>query len=295
MVSFNFNIVKNKYLEKDVPSNHGFNTNDLNRICVYLHYYNNEKIPFYVGQGTINRAFNFISRNKLWKEKVKNISKVKVYIYKIDISIEESINLEKELIANNLRINEGGVLLNNNDGHTAIGKIGKDNYFYDKHLYDKLNGNYNNKYNNNTLSIPVIQIDILGNIIKKWSSATEAEEKGKFQASCISGCCLGKRKIHNGFQWIFEKDYDKDKNYEFNPGKTNNRIYIAIAINIPSIIFILYGSKDLKNHGFIPKNVSQVINGNKKSHKGYKFYDFFKLDKTEKEKYVHLIDITTKI
>lgn len=70
---------------------------------------------------------------------------------------------------------------------------------------------------------------------------------------------------------------------------------IAIAINIPSIIFILYGSKDLKNHGFIPKNVSQVINGNKKSHKGYKFYDFFKLDKTEKEKYVHLIDITTKI
>lgn len=47
--------------------------------------------------------------------------------------------------------------------------------------------------------------------------------------------------------------------------------------------------------GFTPKNVSQVITGAKKSHAGYIFLDFFKLPKEEKEKYINLIDITTKI
>lgn len=35
--------------------------------------------------------------------------------------------------------------------------------------------------------------------------------------------------------------------------------------------------------------------GAKKSHAGYIFLDFFKLPKEEKEKYINLIDITTKI
>lgn len=48
-------------------------------------------------------------------------------------------------------------------------------------------------------------------------------------------------------------------------------------------------------NGFTPKNVSQVITGAKKSHAGYIFLDFFKLPKEEKEKYINLIDITTKI
>jgi hypothetical protein len=55
----------------------------------------------------------------------------------------------------------------------------------------------------------------------------------------------------------------------------------------------------LSKHGFhlndSPKNVSQVITGAKKSHAGYIFLDFFKLPKEEKEKYINLIDITTKI
>lgn len=81
--------------------------------------------------------------------------------------------------------------------------------------------------------------------------------------------------------------------------KTNNKIYIAISVaNIdrkPVNIKILYGAEDLRINGFTPKNVSQVITGAKKSHAGYIFLDFFKLPKEEKEKYINLIDITTKI
>lgn len=67
MVSFKFRTSKTVNFATDVPSKHGFHLNDLNRICVYLHYYDNEINPFYVSQGSIRRAFSFSRRNKLWK------------------------------------------------------------------------------------------------------------------------------------------------------------------------------------------------------------------------------------
>lgn len=177
MVSFKFNTSKVANFTTDVPSKHGFQLKDLNRICVYLHYYDKEQNPFYVGQGSIRRAFSFTSRNKLWKEKVIDITKVKVNIFKIDITIEESIQLEKELIDKYKRIENGGCLVNGNDGDTCIGKCNSENYFYNKHLFGENNGNYGNKYEFNSLSIPILQIDILGNIVREWASATEASEK----------------------------------------------------------------------------------------------------------------------
>ena len=173
------------------------------------------------------------------------------------------------------------------------------NFATDVPIFGENNGNYGNKYEFNSLSIPILQIDILGNIVREWSSATEASEKGNFHAGPIAACCKGKRHIHNGYQWIYKKDYNPNKNYEYIPGKTNNKIYIAISVaNIdrkPVNIKILYGAEDLRINGFTPKNVSQVITGAKKSHAGYIFLDFFKLPKEEKEKYINLIDITTKI
>lgn len=145
MVSFKFRTSKTVNFATDVPSKHGFHLNDLNRICVYLHYYDNEINPFYVGQGSINRAFSFSRRNKLWKEKVIDITKVKVNIFKIDITIEESIKIEKELIDKYKRIENGGCLVNGNDGDTCIGKCNSENYFYNKHLFGENNGNYGNK------------------------------------------------------------------------------------------------------------------------------------------------------
>lgn len=185
MVSFKFRTSKTVNFATDVPSKHGFHLNDLNRICVYLHYYDNEINPFYVGQGSINRAFSFSRRNKLWKEKVIDITKVKVNIFKIDITIEESIKIEKELIDKYKRIENGGCLVNGNDGDTCIGKCNSENYFYNKHLFGENNGNYGNKYEFNSLSIPILQIDILGNIVREWSSATEASEKVIFMLDLL--------------------------------------------------------------------------------------------------------------
>lgn len=277
---------------KEVPSNYGYSVSDLNRICVYSHVYDNEDKPFYIGQGRLSRAFNFLNRDKAWKNKVKDVRKVKVDIIKIDISIEESIKIEKQLIKQYGRIdNNTGCLVNGNDGDTAIGQKGENNYFYNKHLYKEENGNYGNKYDKNPLSIPIIQIDIFGNIVKRWASATEAEEIGGFSSGCISGCCLGKRHIHKGYQWIFEKDYNSSKDYELKPHKTLKAIIIKTDI-YGNYVKTYYNNEELINDGYIPKNVQQVTSGHKKSHRGYKFVNFIKLSKEDKLKYIDKVDIS---
>lgn len=73
MVSFKFRTSKTVNFATDVPSKHGFHLNDLNRICVYLHYYDNEINPFYVG-------YIFLDFFKLPKEEKEK------YINLIDIT-----------------------------------------------------------------------------------------------------------------------------------------------------------------------------------------------------------------
>ena len=277
----------------EIPSKYGYKTSDLQRICVYSHTYDNEDKPFYIGQGRLSRAFNFLNRDKSWKNKVQNISKVKVTILNIDISIEESVKIERELIAKFGRIDIGtGCLVNGNDGDTAIGCAGESNYFYDKHLYGKDNGNYGNKYSLNPLSVPVVQIDILGNVVKHWASAAEAETVGGFDAGCISHCCLKKRYIHKSYQWVYEKDFNKDNDYTYKPGRTCARIYLCLTL-YGDYVKTYYNNDELISDGFNPKMVNKVANGINKSHNNYVFADFFKLSKEDKQKCIEekLIEI----
>ena len=272
--------------KSETPSKYGYITADLNRICVYTHTYDNEVNPFYVGQGRLSRAFNFLNRDKSWKNKVKDFSKVKVNIIAIDISIDESIKLEKELINKYGRLDlNTGCLVNGNNGDSGIGCSGEDNYFFNKHLYGKDNGNFGNKYNSNPLSIPIVQIDILGNIVKRWSSAREAEEKENFISACITACCRKKRYLHKGYQWFYENDVIECKDYTYNPGKTSSRIYLCYTI-YGDYVKTYYSNDELIRDGFKPRNVNQVCHGNKKTHAGYIFVDFFRLTKEDKQKFI---------
>lgn len=57
---------------------HKYNSSkDKYRICTYIHYYDNETVPFYIGQGTLNRAFNMnrYERTNAWNNKVIDTNK----------------------------------------------------------------------------------------------------------------------------------------------------------------------------------------------------------------------------
>lgn len=61
-------------------------------------------------------------------------------------------------------------------------------------------------YNNNLNKIPkpVKQLDLNGQLIKIWKSATEAERVGGFNHRSISRCCNKQRNKYKGFKWCFE-------------------------------------------------------------------------------------------
>lgn len=73
MVSFKFRTSKTVNFATDVPSKHGFHLNDLNRICVYLHYYDKENDIFIMDiNGFIRKIIILI--------KIMNIFPVKLII-----------------------------------------------------------------------------------------------------------------------------------------------------------------------------------------------------------------------
>lgn len=51
----------------------------------------------------------------------------------------------------------------------------------------------------------VCQYDLQGNLIKEWSSATEAGRNG-YSRSVISDCIRGKCKTHKGYVWRYKDD-----------------------------------------------------------------------------------------
>ena len=103
MNKFNFNIInKKESLKQKLFREQGYDyVTDKYKYCTYIHYYNNEKYPFYIGSGTMQRAFSFNNKDRTihWNNKVKDINKLKVIIYKFDITKNEAKKYEQKLIA----------------------------------------------------------------------------------------------------------------------------------------------------------------------------------------------------
>lgn len=55
------------------------------------------------------------------------------------------------------------------------------------------------------ISKQVVQLDLEGNIINKFSSASEAERYIGGKGNHIGCCCLGKRKTAYGYKWRYEQ------------------------------------------------------------------------------------------
>lgn len=59
---------------------------------------------------------------------------------------------------------------------------------------------------NHPQSKPVIQMNKDGNVLNRFVSAREAQEKTGVSYKHISSCCLGKRKSTGGYCWKFQSD-----------------------------------------------------------------------------------------
>ena len=56
-------------------------------------------------------------------------------------------------------------------------------------------------------SKPIIQLDLQGNFIKEFNSATTASEELNIKNTNICMCCKGKMKTAKGYKWVYKSDY----------------------------------------------------------------------------------------
>ena len=116
----------------------------------------------------------------------------------------------------------------------------KESYYID--LFDSYKNGYNQSFGGDSASgysrpsgkeCPnskrVCQISIDGQFIKVWDSATEASNELGIPSSSLSNVCHGKKlrkngdisKTAGGYVWVFEKDYDSNKDYSVNRPRQN--------------------------------------------------------------------------
>lgn len=172
--------------EKDTPIKYGYHLEDYDRHVVYEHYYNNEEFPFYVGEGTLQRAFVLGGnrRTSYYNEKAKDINLIKVKIVAIDVTTEEAIKLETELINKYKKISDGGSLIN---------------------VDYKRGGGLRT-----CLEKPVYQFTIWGKFIAEYRSAAEASRILGLNMANICNCCKG-IKGHNtcgGFKFRYYREFE---------------------------------------------------------------------------------------
>lgn len=65
----------------------------------------------------------------------------------------------------------------------------------------------------------VCQITKDGELVKIWNCIYDVERELKLSSSHISQVCKNKRKFAGGFIWIYEEEYDPNKNYKQVPHK----------------------------------------------------------------------------
>lgn len=124
----------------------------------------------------------------------------------------------------------------------------------------------------------VIQLSKSGEFIKKWDSITNASLELDINFGNISSVCRGRTKTAGGFRWLYEDDYEKQKDSLKPLGrKSTAKKIIQLTMEnefVKEWSSITDASNELKING-----ISYVCNGKQKYAGGYKWmfkYDYYK-------------------
>lgn len=281
-----------KKLDSKIENYDVFKQNLDGNFYIYLHITLDEDIPFYVGKGKKDRCKNHLDKSEWWNN-IVNKHDYYIRILDVNLSEEEAFEKEKEYISffGRRNLKEGGTLVNlTNGGEGVSGRIysdeerefiskkfkenpemwtsGNRKNFFGKSLFGAENPNFGNTGESNPLSKKVVKISLNDEFIEIYSSTKEAGVSNSVTPSSISGCCLGKRHQLKGFKYVYLDDYENN-NYKITSGKTSKKVVYQIDIFTGEVLKTYESCAETKKDGFAPRNVSQVCNGDKKTHKGF--------------------------
>lgn len=130
-----------------------------------------------------------------------------------------------------------------------------------------------------SLSIPIVQLDLEGNFVKRWNSAHETTQV-KFNGSNVGQCCKKKRATHKGFVWVYESEYlspnfsfnnllvKKSKNKITNKAK-QNKILLQLTFD-NSVVNVWKNAMEAERvGGFSNSKIYECLSGKINSHKGF--------------------------
>ncbi len=150
----------------------------LNNFYVYSHVKKTDGQCFYIGKGKNNRYLTPNSRNRHWKEIVKQHDFASIILVN-NLTEDKAFELESFFC--------------NQIGYENLTNIRKETGW---------GGHSQQPETILKLSKSILQYDLKGNFIKKWDSATLASQFfNKKSPAAITECCRGLRKSIYGFKW----------------------------------------------------------------------------------------------
>jgi hypothetical protein len=166
----------------------------MKQYCIYTH--SIDDVVFYVGCAKLRkeggfrerhvRVFEKSKRSKYWKDYVKGREFVATIVNYYDTQ-NQAFNKEIELISYYGRYDLGkGTLVNVCKG----GNAGTDSPFL--------------------RAIPIIQYDLLGNIVREWPSIKSIQKETGYLRTNIVKCCRKKQVTAYGYKWSYKNDPFKD-------------------------------------------------------------------------------------
>lgn len=82
------------------------------------------------------------------------------------------------------------------------------------------------KGKDNPLSVAVCQLTLDGELVKIWDSLADIRRSGQYDVSSVEMACNGINSHAYKYLWVFQKDYDPNKEYKWKPSK----IYHAVVL-----------------------------------------------------------------
>lgn len=175
---------------------------------VYLHIRNDTNKPFYVGIGSINRAYSKNGRSQWWK-RIYNVASRTVYILYSGLTSQEAKQIEIETIK---KLKENGFeLCNLTDG--GDGRLGskQPQSFIDNQRTFMMGNSFGLA---KPVKEPIIAVNLKDNSTIKFVGRKAIENYGLFKPRQVYRCanrdniCISYAKgIYKGFQFFWESDY----------------------------------------------------------------------------------------
>ena len=194
-----------------------------NNFIVYIHIRPDMNKPFYVGKGVPGREIRLCGRNQHWKNIVnKNNGIFESKILFEGLNEEEALLKEREI---ELDLKNKGYILSNiiecgiKAGTTGMKHSEESKRKISEGLKGHISPNKGKKQSQETcnkksksmmdvMNKSILQYDLEDNLIKEWSSISEAylSLNKKITNGCINLACKGKIKTAFGYKWKYKNN-----------------------------------------------------------------------------------------